>query len=88
MLILMQQTTYALKYLLKLLIQVTLDLCSIGTDVVICYFCMQACLLLSKISPKVVGESLKIGRQYDAINCLMSFMVSIMQTYAIILYQL
>ncbi|RLM69703.1 hypothetical protein C2845_PM17G06810 [Panicum miliaceum] len=34
----------------------------------------QACLLLSKISPEIVGESLETDRQYDAVNCLMSFM--------------
>lgn len=45
----------------------------------------QACLLLSKISPEIVGKPLEISRQYDGINVLMSFMVSIIQTYVTIL---
>ncbi|KAJ1276850.1 hypothetical protein BS78_05G247700 [Paspalum vaginatum] len=35
---------------------------------------LKACLLLSKISPDIVGQPLEIDRQYDAINCLMSLM--------------
>ncbi|KAJ1267466.1 hypothetical protein BS78_07G058400 [Paspalum vaginatum] len=35
---------------------------------------LKACLLLSKISPEIVGKPLEIDRQYDGINCLMSFM--------------
>uniref|UniRef100_A0A0E0BG89 Terpene cyclase/mutase family member n=1 Tax=Oryza glumipatula TaxID=40148 RepID=A0A0E0BG89_9ORYZ len=34
----------------------------------------KACLLLSRISPEIVGEPLEIDAQYNAINCLMSFM--------------
>ena len=44
------------------------------------YFYIQACLLLSKISPEIISEPLETDRQYDAVNCLMSFMVSIVQT--------
>ncbi|KAJ1253572.1 hypothetical protein BS78_K232500 [Paspalum vaginatum] len=35
---------------------------------------LKACLLLSNISPKIVGEPMEIDRQYDGINCLMSFL--------------
>nr|AYV65359.1 2,3-oxidosqualene cyclase [Oryza rufipogon] len=35
---------------------------------------LKACLLLSRISPEIVGEPLEIDAQYNAINCLMSFM--------------
>ncbi|KAJ1254050.1 hypothetical protein BS78_K128600 [Paspalum vaginatum] len=35
---------------------------------------LKACLLLSNISPKIVGEPIEIDRQYDGINCLMSLM--------------
>ena len=37
---------------------------------------LQASLLLSKISPEIVGESLEANRFYDAVSCLMSYMVS------------
>ena len=32
--------------------------------------------MLSKISPEIVGESLEANRFYDAVSCLMSYMVS------------
>jgi hypothetical protein len=32
------------------------------------------------ISPDIVGEPLEIDRQFDAVNCVMSLMVSIVQT--------
>ncbi|KAI5009251.1 hypothetical protein ZWY2020_010364 [Hordeum vulgare] len=35
---------------------------------------LKACLLLSKMSPEIVGKPLEIYRQYDGINVLMSFM--------------
>nr|AAX95229.1 Similar to cycloartenol synthase [Oryza sativa Japonica Group] len=35
---------------------------------------LKACLLLSRISPEIVGEPLEIDAQYDAVNCLMSLM--------------
>ncbi|PUZ44468.1 hypothetical protein GQ55_8G101900 [Panicum hallii var. hallii] len=35
---------------------------------------LKACLLLSKISPEIISEPLETERQYDAVNCLMSFM--------------
>jgi len=37
---------------------------------------LLASLLLSKISPAIVGESLEAKRFYDAVSCLMSYMVS------------
>ena len=37
---------------------------------------LLASLLLSKISPEIVGESLEDNRFYDAVSCLMSYMVS------------
>lgn len=36
--------------------------------------------MLSRISPEIVGEPLEIDAQYNAINCLMSFMVNIFQS--------
>ena len=41
-----------------------------------CFPLLQASLLLSKISPEIVGESLEDNRFYDAVSCLMSYMVS------------
>jgi len=41
-----------------------------------CFPLLQASLLLSKISPEIVGESLEANRFYDAVSCLMSYMVS------------
>ena len=41
-----------------------------------CFPLLQASLLLSKISPAIVGESLEAKRFYDAVSCLMSYMVS------------
>jgi hypothetical protein len=38
---------------------------------------LQASLLLSKISLEIVGEPLKVNRLYDAVNCLLSWMVQI-----------
>ncbi|OQU83214.1 hypothetical protein SORBI_3005G092500 [Sorghum bicolor] len=35
---------------------------------------LKVCLLLSTISPEIVGEPLEIERQFDAVNCLMSLM--------------
>jgi hypothetical protein len=37
--------------------------------------------LLSKISPEIVGESLEANRFYDAVNCLMSYMVSMFEFF-------
>jgi hypothetical protein len=34
--------------------------------------------LLSRISPKIVGEPMEANRFYDAVSCLMSYMVSIL----------
>jgi hypothetical protein len=34
--------------------------------------------LLSKISPEIVCEPVEANRVYDAVNCLMSYMVSIL----------
>nr|CAB3490911.1 unnamed protein product [Digitaria exilis] len=36
---------------------------------------LKASLLLSKISPEIVGESLDANRFYDAVSCLMSYML-------------
>ncbi|GJN18969.1 hypothetical protein PR202_gb06192 [Eleusine coracana subsp. coracana] len=38
----------------------------------------KASLLLSKISPEIVGEPVEINRLYDSVNCLMSYMVRIL----------
>uniref|UniRef100_A0ACD5V7E5 Uncharacterized protein n=1 Tax=Avena sativa TaxID=4498 RepID=A0ACD5V7E5_AVESA len=35
---------------------------------------LKAALLLSKISPKIVGEPVEVNRLHDAVNCLMSWM--------------
>ncbi|KAM0903334.1 hypothetical protein ACQ4PT_018706 [Festuca glaucescens] len=35
---------------------------------------LKAALLLSKISPEIVGEPVEVNRLYDAVNCLMSYM--------------
>ncbi|KAM0916428.1 hypothetical protein ACQ4PT_010185 [Festuca glaucescens] len=35
---------------------------------------LKAALLLSKISPEIVGEPMEVNRLYDAVNCLMSWM--------------
>nr|AAT38887.1 cycloartenol synthase [Avena clauda] len=35
---------------------------------------LKAALLLSKISPEIVGEPVEVNRLYDAVNCLMSWM--------------
>ncbi|KAM0835429.1 hypothetical protein ACQ4PT_062940 [Festuca glaucescens] len=37
--------------------------------------CAKALLLLSKISPDLVGDQIRQDRLYDAIDCIMSFMV-------------
>lgn len=42
----------------------------------------QAALLLSMVSPQIVGEPMEVDRLYDGVNCLISFMVSIFQTFA------
>jgi hypothetical protein len=41
------------------------------------FFYFQAALVLSKISPEIVGEPVEVNRLYDAVNCLMSYMVNI-----------
>jgi hypothetical protein len=55
-----------------------------------CYNCLsvtffhQVSLLLSKISPKIVGEALQVNRLYDTVNCLLSwqvFLISIGWSY-------
>ncbi|KAG8058086.1 hypothetical protein GUJ93_ZPchr0002g24799 [Zizania palustris] len=35
---------------------------------------LKASLLLSKISPDIVGEAVEVNRLYDSVNCLMSYM--------------
>lgn len=40
------------------------------------FLLVQASLLLSKISPEIVGEPLCAGRIYDAVNAILSFMVT------------
>ncbi|PWZ10298.1 Cycloartenol synthase [Zea mays] len=35
---------------------------------------LKAALLLSMVSPQIVGEPMKVGRLYDGVNCLISFM--------------
>uniref|UniRef100_A0A0D3F0I3 Terpene cyclase/mutase family member n=1 Tax=Oryza barthii TaxID=65489 RepID=A0A0D3F0I3_9ORYZ len=35
---------------------------------------LKAALLLSKISPDIVGEAVEVNRLYDSVNCLMSYM--------------
>ncbi|AQK90414.1 Cycloartenol synthase [Zea mays] len=43
---------------------------------------LEATLLLSTISPQIVGEAMEVGRVYDGVNCLISLMVSIFQVSA------
>lgn len=45
--------------------------------IIITPYYLQASLLLSTISPEIVGKPVEANRLYDAINCLMSWMVSI-----------
>ncbi|WVZ77930.1 hypothetical protein U9M48_025723 [Paspalum notatum var. saurae] len=45
----------------------------IGVDAY--YTRAQATLLLSKISPEIVGDALEANRFYDAVSCLMSYML-------------
>lgn len=40
-------------------------------------FLLQAALLLSKISPEVVGDPIEARKLYDAVNVTLSLMVTI-----------
>jgi hypothetical protein len=37
--------------------------------------------LLSEISPEIVGEPVEANRFYDAVSCLMSYMVSVLNFF-------
>nr|CAB3445558.1 unnamed protein product [Digitaria exilis] len=45
---------------------------------------LQVSLLLSTISPEIVGKPVEANRLYDAVNCLMSWMVSIFKVFFLI----
>jgi len=49
--------------------------CPVRIDLLLLYL-VQAALLLSQISPEIVGDPIVANRLYDAVNVILSLMVS------------
>lgn len=46
-----------------------------------CFCYLQAAILLSQMSPEIVGEAIPEDRLYDAVNVILSMQVGILYVY-------